>query len=108
MENPLSTTSDKPDDGSDPTPTHGNLSRSENAAGSETARIFEMHSVELRRFLLRRLYEPGNIDDALQEVFVRFLGRNPASIRSDRAYLRIIAQNFVGEIAARRRREKAL
>jgi RNA polymerase sigma-70 factor (ECF subfamily) len=105
MENPLSTNPDNPDDGSDAPPPDSALP-TEDETWVAKKRLFDLHRGELRRFLLRRLYGPDGIEDALQELFVRFLGCDLSKIRSIRAYLIVVARNLVAEMAERQQREQ--
>lgn len=63
---------------------------------------FRLYQPELQRYLLRRLHRPQDVEDVVQEVFMRLL-RIPDKdlIHNPRAYLYGIALHVVREFKAR-------
>ena len=67
---------------------------------------FQLHSAELRRFLLRRVKNRDDADDLAQEVFARLLRVKDAElVRKPMAYLIGIATHVVREFRQRRQLE---
>jgi len=66
------------------------------------AGLIDSHGQQLRRFLLRRVRNPADVPDIIQEVFLRML-RIPGSdaIRSPEAYLFTVAQHVVQQHSLR-------
>lgn len=86
---------------------------SSNAAEVDAARLaknaFRDHSVDLRRFLLRRVGNAHDADDLAQEVFTRLLRiRDAELVRKPLAYLLGIATHVVHEFVQRRRHDRVL
>lgn len=67
------------------------------------AQLFQDHAVDLRRFLAKRLNDPRDADDLLQEVFLRAIRRPPAG--DGRAWLFAVARNVLIDHYRRPRRE---
>src|SRR5262245_26721633 len=72
-----------------------------------TSAAFERYQHELRRFLLRRVPQTQDAGDVLQEVFVRVLSIDRATlIRNPQAYLYGIAAHVAREFRMRSQRER--
>jgi RNA polymerase sigma-19 factor, ECF subfamily len=70
---------------------------------------FRDHSVDLRRFLLRRVGNVHDADDLAQEVFTRLLRvRDVELVRKPLAYLLGIATHVVHEFVQRRQHDRVL
>jgi RNA polymerase sigma-70 factor (ECF subfamily) len=69
---------------------------------SRVAGLIDSHGPQLRRFLARRVRNPADVPDIMQEVFLRML-RIPdyEAIRSPEAYLFTIAQHVAQQHALR-------
>jgi RNA polymerase sigma factor (sigma-70 family) len=67
------------------------------------ASLVQSHGDQLRRFLLARVRNSGDVPDLLQEIYLRML-RVPSaeSIRSPEAYLFTVAQHALQQYAMRR------
>lgn len=59
------------------------------------------HVGKLRRYLFRRLRSPQDVDDAIQEVWLRLLRHDPASINNPLAYVLRTAHNVAVDTVAR-------
>jgi RNA polymerase sigma-70 factor (ECF subfamily) len=86
---------------------------SSDPAAVDSARLaksaFSDHSVDLRRFLLRRVRNAHDADDLAQEVFTRLLRvRDAELVRKPLAYLLGIATHVVHEFVQRRQRDRVL
>jgi RNA polymerase sigma-70 factor (ECF subfamily) len=70
---------------------------------------FRDHSVELKRFLMRRVRNAHDADDLAQEVFTRLLRvRDAELVRKPLAYLLGIATHVVHEFVQRRQHDRVL
>ncbi|GAB3219173.1 sigma-70 family RNA polymerase sigma factor [Glycomyces halotolerans] len=65
--------------------------------------LFEDNAADLHRFLSRRLNDPRDADDLLQEVFLRAVRKPPAG--DGRAWLFAVARNVLTDHYRRPRRE---
>ena len=61
------------------------------------ADLEKRHGTRLRRFLAARLRRVTDVEDLVQEVFLRLLrlGRHPEEIRSSESYLFVVALNVL-------------
>lgn len=66
-------------------------------------RVEKAHSLELRRFLSLRLRNPADVQDLVQEVYLRLLRlKDHEAIRNPQAYLYTIASHVLHQDALRR------
>src|ERR1700733_4194174 len=67
----------------------------------------EHYSAELHRFLARRMHRPQDIEDLVQEVYIRLLKvENDKLIRNPRSYSLTTAGNVASDFVAKERRAK--
>src|SRR5690349_1957998 len=67
----------------------------------------EHYSAELHRFLARRMHRPQEIEDLVQEVYVRLLKiENGEFVRNPRAYILQTAAHVAHDFATKDRRAK--
>jgi len=70
---------------------------------------FEKYTVELHRFLLRRIRRPADADDLVQEVFMRLLRMDQADrVRKPLAYLYGIAFHVVREFQMKEEQDRVI
>jgi RNA polymerase sigma factor (sigma-70 family) len=80
-----------------------------NPAAQLAQTVFRNHSVELQRFLVRRVGHAHDADDLAQEVFVRLLRiRDAELVRTPLAYLLGIATHVVREFRQRKLHERVI
>jgi len=67
----------------------------------------EHYSKELHRFLARRMHRPQDIEDLVQEVYIRLLRiENGEFVRNPRAYILTTASHVAHDFATRDQRAK--
>lgn len=83
--------------------------KSVNSAASLAANLFNRHTGELQRFLIRRVNHAADADDLSQEVFARLLRvRDVELMREPLAYLLGIATHVVREFHQRKHHDRVL
>jgi RNA polymerase sigma factor (sigma-70 family) len=84
------------------------MPKSLDEAGTFASSAYQHYGAQLHGFLLRRLRRPHEVDDVVQEVFMRLLRvRDREFVRSPRAYLYGIALHVVREFKMRDERAGA-
>jgi RNA polymerase sigma factor (sigma-70 family) len=80
---------------------------SENRPANATPEDFLRYHQELRRFLLRRVGDPHNASDLVQEVYVRLLSLDRGTlVRNPQAYMYGIAAHVAREFRTRSQRDR--
>ncbi len=74
------------------------------ATSSWLTRLLEQRGEHLRTFLRRRTRDADEVADLAQEVYLRLLRVDPASIQNPEAYLFTVAANLVRERVVMQRR----
>lgn len=68
--------------------------------GMDLLAVLATHGGRVRRYLSRRLRRPQDIDDVVQEIWLRLLRHDPTAIHDPLAYLLRVAHNVAADFSA--------